>query len=67
MEIFYTLKEAKVPIERWRHHCNTIQPHSPLGYRPPAPKTVLPIVDVQSYAVDGLRPEHQLKPRQTLT
>ena len=37
MEIFYTLKEAKVPIERWRHHFNTARPHSSLGYRPPAP------------------------------
>ena len=30
-EIFYTLKEAKVLIERWRHHYNTIRcPHSSL-------------------------------------
>ena len=27
-EIFYTLKEAQVLIERWRHHYNTIRPHS---------------------------------------
>ena len=27
-EIFSTLKEAKVLIERWRHHYNTIRPHS---------------------------------------
>ena len=26
-EIFYTLKEAKVLIERWLHHYNTIRPH----------------------------------------
>ena len=32
-EIFSTLKEAKVLIERWRHHYNTIRPHSSLGYR----------------------------------
>ena len=44
-EIFYTLKEAKVLIERWRHHYNTIRPHSSLGYRPPAPETILPNVD----------------------
>ncbi|MDP6646076.1 MAG: integrase core domain-containing protein, partial [Rhodospirillales bacterium] len=30
-EIFYTLKEAKVLIERWRHHYNTVRPHSSLG------------------------------------
>ena len=67
MEIFYTLKEAKVLIERWRHHFNTVRPHSSLGYRPPAPETILPKVDVLAYARQWLRPEHQLKPRQTLT
>jgi transposase InsO family protein len=38
-EIFYSLKEAKVIIERWRNHYNTVRPHSSLGYRPPAPQT----------------------------
>ena len=37
-EIFYTLKEAKVLIERWRQHYNTIRAHSTLGYKPPAPE-----------------------------
>ena len=37
-EIFYTLTEAKVLIERWRVHYNTARPHSSLGYRPPAPE-----------------------------
>jgi putative transposase len=41
-EIFYTLQEAKVLIERWRQHYNTVRPHSSLGYRPPAPVTFLP-------------------------
>jgi putative transposase len=40
-EIFYTLKEAQIVIENWRRHYNTIRPHSSLGYRPPAPETVL--------------------------
>ena len=31
-EIFYSLKEAQVLIERWRHHYNTVRPHSALGY-----------------------------------
>ncbi|MDP6336766.1 MAG: IS3 family transposase [Nitrospinaceae bacterium] len=39
-EIFYTLKEAKIMIERWRVHYNTIRPHTSLGYRPPAPETI---------------------------
>jgi putative transposase len=37
-EIFDTLLEAKVLIERWRREYNTIRPHSALGYRPPAPE-----------------------------
>lgn len=39
-EIFYSLKEAKVLIESWPEHYNTIGPHSSLGYRPPAPKMI---------------------------
>ncbi len=41
-EIFYTLTEAKVLIERWRREYNTIRPHSSLGYRPPAPEALIP-------------------------
>ncbi len=37
-EVFDTLLEAKVLIERWRRHYNTVRPHSALGYRPPAPE-----------------------------
>jgi len=40
-EIFYTLKEAQVLIERWRKEYNTIRPHSSLGYQPPAPQAWL--------------------------
>ena len=36
-EVFYTLQEAKVIIEDWRHHYNHIRPHSALGYKPPMP------------------------------
>lgn len=32
-EIFYSLKEAQVMIERWRQQYNTLRPHSALGYR----------------------------------
>jgi transposase InsO family protein len=42
-EIFTTLWEAKVLIESWRREYNEIRPHSSLGYRPPAPKTILPV------------------------
>ena len=37
-ELFDTLLEAKVLIERWRKGYNTVRPHSSLGYRPPAPE-----------------------------
>jgi len=40
-EIFYTLKEAQILIERWRKDDNHIRPHSSLGYRPPAPQAWL--------------------------
>jgi len=38
-EIFYSLAEAKVLIEAWRRHYNTVRPHSSLGHRSPAPET----------------------------
>lgn len=42
VELFNNLIEAQIVIERWRKHYNTIRPHSSLGYRPPAPVTILP-------------------------
>ena len=42
MEIFDTLFEAKVLIERWRKEYNQVRTHSSLGYRPPAPEAVYP-------------------------
>ena len=42
-EIFYILKEAQIIIEEWRKHYNTKRPHSALGYRPPAPETIVPM------------------------
>jgi putative transposase len=60
-EIFYSLKEAQVLIECWRHHYNTLRPHSALGYRPPAPETMLPsAVDLPS-ATQGLRADRRLQ------
>ena len=41
VELFDTLLEAKVLIERWRVQYNTIRPHSSLGYHPPAPEAIL--------------------------
>ena len=43
VEIFDTLQEAKILVERWRVHYNTVRPHSSLGYRPPlAPAAIQP-------------------------
>jgi hypothetical protein len=47
-KIFDSLLEAKVLIEGWRVEYNTRRPHSSLGYRPPAPETVL--VDPSAFA-----------------
>jgi putative transposase len=41
-EVFDTLLEAKVLIERYRVRYNTVRPHSGLGYRPPAPEAIVP-------------------------
>lgn len=42
-EVFYTLREAQILIEKWRRHYNTVRPHNAFGYRPPAPKTIVPM------------------------
>jgi putative transposase len=39
-EIFFTLREAQVLIEAWREEHNQQRPHSAIGYRPPALKTI---------------------------
>ena len=41
-EIFFSLKEARIVIERWRREYNEVRPHSSLGYRPPAPAACSP-------------------------
>jgi transposase InsO family protein len=42
-EIFMTLQEARILVERWRWEYNHIRPHSSVGYRPPAPETKTPL------------------------
>jgi putative transposase len=41
-EIFYSLAEARIVIESWRRHYNTVRPHGSLGYKPPAPEVFIP-------------------------
>jgi hypothetical protein len=41
-EVFDTMLEAKVVIERGRVLYNTVRQYNSLGYRPPAPETIVP-------------------------
>lgn len=45
-EIFYNMTEAKVVINNWVKHYNTVRPHSSLGGRPPAPEVMVPRLDL---------------------
>ena len=49
-EIFYSLQEAQVVIEKWRGVYNTKRPRSALGYRPPAS---------MAYSPSGVNPSSQ--------
>jgi putative transposase len=43
-EIFEMLLEAMILIEEWRREYNHVRPHSSLGYRPPAPEAIQPLL-----------------------
>ena len=58
-EIFYSLREAQVLIERWREHYNTVRPHRASGYRPPAPETIVPHSGDMPFAMDRLRADRR--------
>ncbi len=60
-EIFFTLREAQVIIERWRIEYNMFRPHSSLGYRPPASEAFFKTFIVQNM------PEMISSPRETRT
>jgi len=56
-ELFDTLREAKVLVERCRRHYNTVRPHSALGCKPPTPEAVAPAAPwAPGYATLGLSP-----------
>jgi putative transposase len=42
-ELFYTLREAQILIEKWRRHYNTIRPHNASRYPPSAPESIVPM------------------------
>src|SRR5262249_18474182 len=62
-EILYSLKEAQIVIESWRHHYNGVRPHESHGYRPPAPEVVfVPALAVWPAARFGSAPTATLSP-----
>src|SRR5215218_1770493 len=67
-EIFYSLREAKVVIESWRRHYNTVRPHASLGYRPPAPEVFVPALAAWPAALSRPAPpaRHPVAPRPTM-
>ena len=42
-EVFYRLEAAQIVIEEWRKHYNTVRPHNALGYKPPAPESIVTV------------------------
>jgi transposase InsO family protein len=52
-EIFYTLNEARIVIESWRRHYNTLHPHGSLGYKPLAPEVFVPALAARAASNPG--------------
>ncbi len=68
MEVFNTLLEAKVLIEQWQVHFNTVRPHSSLRYRPRAPEVM--VLGSTSSAIGSaklLKPEMRMRARCAVT
>ena len=47
-EVFTTVQETKVLTAWWRRQYNHVRPHSSLGYKPPAPVVIRPLISVAS-------------------
>ncbi|MCX8504429.1 MAG: IS3 family transposase [Beijerinckiaceae bacterium] len=65
-EIFYSLAEAKIIIESWRRHYNTVRPHGSLGYKPPAPEVFVPALAARAAPQPGPATPTALALRPTL-
>src|SRR5262245_6922227 len=65
-EIFYSLREARIVIESWRRHYNTIRPHASIGYKPPAPEVFVPAFAAWPAALSQAAPPATLAKRPTL-
>ena len=62
-EIFYSLAEARIIIESWRRHYNRVRPHQSLGYKPPAPEAIIPVMGVRSAPQPRPAPPTALAPK----
>ncbi|OWV59910.1 hypothetical protein CDZ97_19025 [Mameliella alba] len=62
-ELFYSLREAQILIEQWRIYDNTVRPHSALGYRPPAPESIV-LMDQRPDNALTIKPDHLMGARQ---
>ena len=65
-EIFYSLAEARIVIESWRRHFNTVRPHGSLGYRPPAPEVFVPANAARATSPHQPAPPPALAPKPTI-
>jgi len=65
-EIFYTLAEAKIIVESWRRHFNTVRPHGSLGYKPPAPEVFIPAMTARAAAQPRPAAPPALAPKPTV-
>ena len=65
-EIFYSLAEAKIIIESWRRHYNTVRPHESLGYKPPAPEVFVPAMAARAAAQSRPASPPALAPRPSI-
>ena len=65
-EIFYSLAEARIIIESWRRHYNTVRPHGSLAYKPPAPEVFVPAIAARAAAQSQPAPPPALAPRPTM-
>jgi len=65
-EIFYSIAEARIIIESWRRHYNTVRPHGSIGYKPPAPEVFIPARAARSPSQPRPAAPTALAPRPTL-
>ena len=65
-EIFYSIAEARIIIESWRRHYNTVRPHGSIGYKPPAPEVFIPARAARSPPQPRPAAPTALAPRPTL-